>query len=97
MIIVGQSAPSATRPNHLTIAFNCVAMESTVVDLFYDDAFVYMLPGEILTLDVPSDWSLKEGQEIPLSRLAAQERGQTMQTHLVWTFEELPQPVNYRP
>ncbi len=97
MIITGPSTPSEKRPGHLTTAFNCMAMESVMVDLFYDDAFIYVLPGQTLVLDVPADWDLKQGEEIALSRLAPLETGQKSQTHLVWTFAELPQPVNFRP
>lgn len=68
-----------------------------MVDLFYDDAFLYVLPGDRLVLDVPADWNLKQGEEIALSRLAALEIGQKSQTRLVWTFAELPQPVNFQP
>lgn len=97
MIITGEATPSATRPGHLTTVFNCMAMESIMVDLFYDDAFLYVLPGETLVFDVPADWDLKQGEEIALSRLAPLESGQKDQTHLVWTYAELPHPVNFRP
>ncbi len=90
MIIVSNLEESAARPGTLTARFNCKAAESAQVDLSVDDIYVYMLPGDEISVDVPKDWGLKEGDTVPLSRFALLDCQQGNKTRTAWTREELP-------
>ncbi len=96
MIIVGKATPSTKTPGMLATNFNCLANEATPVFMDIDAVFVYLDKGQQPTIDVPADWALKEGAEIPFHQIAGLYSQQHKDFNMVWTAEELPDPSALR-
>lgn len=96
MIIIGKAAPSIENPGMLTTQFNCLANVATPVFMAIDAVFVYLQKGQQPDIDVPAEWGLIEGAEIPFHQIAGLYSQQHKDFNMVWTAEELPDPSALR-